>query len=301
MPSGLYLLLLDLSDMVHAVTPSSARIRSLLFCPANDERKLTKALDAGATLAVADLEDAIAPSEKERARKDLRRVVGEDPRTPNGLAIRVNDLAGPDAAADLELVRELGPAAVVVPKAAAATLAAAAPGLPPIVAIVETPAGLQECAAIARVSGVKALLLGGVDLALALRLGGRADGLDLLFARSRLVVDSAAAGIDPPLDGVFTAVGDLDGLRAEAELVRSLGFGGKACIHPAHLETIHEAFSPGEAEATWARRVVEAFDGAAAEGSGAISVDGEMVDLPVAERARAILAELAETTVGGAR
>jgi len=280
--------------MVHAVTSSTDPIRSLLFCPGNDERKLSKALDAGATLAVADLEDAIAASEKENARGFLAGFAGAHDRTATDLAIRVNDLAGPHAEADLELVRRLRPAAVIVPKADAGSLAAAAADLPPIVAIVETPSGLLECAAIAAVPGVKALLLGGVDLTLALRLGGRADGLDLLFARSQLVTASAAAGIDPPVDGVYTAVRDLDGLRAEALLVKSLGFGGKACIHPSHLETIAAVFRPSEAEAAWAARVVEAYDDAAANGSGAISVDDEMVDLPVAERARGILAEMGQ-------
>jgi len=283
------------------VSPSTEPLRSLLFCPASDQRKLAKALDSAASLAVADLEDAIAPAEKGTARQRLAELAGADPRAGDRLAIRINELGSPYAEEDLAMAREVRPAAIVVPKAAAETLAEiASPSLPPLIAIVETAQGLQECHAITAVSGVKALLLGGVDLTLSLRLGGREDGLDLLFARSRLVVDSAAAGLDPPLDGVFTSVRDLDGLRAEASLARSLGFGGKACIHPSHIETIHEAFQPSQQEVEWARQVVDAFDAAAANGTGTLQVDGEMIDLPVAERARKVLAEIGQTAGGTA-
>ena len=213
---------------------------------------------------------------------------------PDGprVAVRVNALNGPHAREDLEVVACGGAAAVVVPKASAAALEGlSGRGLPPVVAIVETPHGLQESARIARAPGVTALLLGRVDLAQALHLDARADGIDFLYARSQLVIDSAAAGLQGPLDGVWTAIDDLGGLRAEAELVRSLGFAGKACIHPAHIPIVNAAFRPSPEQVRWAERVVAAYAEAQSRGIGAIRVDSSMIDVPVVARARDILSE----------
>ena len=137
-----------------------------------------------------------------------------------------------------------------------------AAALPPIIAIVETAAGLQESAEIATAPGVWALLLGAVDLGVELRLTPRADGLELLFARSKLVVDSAAAQIAPPIDVVHVDIADDDALRAESELARSLGFGGKACIHPRQVPIVERAFAPTADELERARRVVDAYEAA---------------------------------------
>ena len=141
-----------------------------------------------------------------------------------------------------------------------------AAALPPIIAIVETAAGLQESAEIATAPGVWALLLGAVDLGVQLRLTPRADGLELLFARSKLVVDSAAAQIAPPIDVVHVDIADDDALRAESELARSLGFGGKACIHPRQVPIVERAFAPTAAELERARRVVSAYEDARSTG-----------------------------------
>ncbi len=273
-----------------------AAIRSLLFTPGDDARKLSKAFASGAALAVADLEDAVAESQKPAARDTVgaalaeRRAPGADPGALR--AVRVNPLDGPFATADLAMVAVAGADAVVVPKARAATLRSLdIAALPPIVAIVETAAGLQESAEIASAPGVWALLLGAVDLGVELRLTPRPDGLELLFARSKLVMDSAAAEIAPPIDVVHVDFNDVDGLRAQSALARSLGFGGKACIHPAQVPIVTEAFSPSDAELERAGRVVQGYEAARARGEGVVRVDGEMVDLPVYERARDIIGE----------
>src|SRR6202034_4273449 len=105
---------------------------------------------------------------------------------------------------------------------------------------------------------VIALLLGGVDLGAARGLQTRDDGLEIHYARSKLVVDSAAAGIRAPIDVVHTAIDDLDGVERQSQLARSLGMRGKACIHPAHVEVINAAFTTSPQELDWARRVLTA-------------------------------------------
>jgi citrate lyase beta subunit len=280
-------------NMTTARSGSASRhIRSVLFAPGDDSRKLGKAIAAGATLAIADLEDAVAEPAKATARDAVAAALAQ--RAPGGgrCAVRINALDSPFAGDDLAMASWAGADAIVVPKARASSLRALdASALPPIIAIVETATGLQESAEIATAPGVWALLLGAVDLGVELRLMPRADGLELLFARSKLVVDSAAAQIAPPIDVVHVDIADADALRVESELARSLGFGGKACIHPRQVPIVERAFTPSADELERARRVVAAYELARARGEGVVRVDGAMVDLPVYERARDIVAE----------
>jgi citrate lyase beta subunit len=163
------------------------------------------------------------------------------------------------------------------------------PGLP-VIAIVETARGLRLAYEIACAPRVAMLVLGAVDLGAELRLEPRADGQEILYARSKLVVDSCAAGLRGPADVVFRDTRDEEGLEREALLVRSLGMRAKACIHPAQVPVVNRVFSPSEAQLSWARSVISAYEEAVAEGRGALALDGEMIDLPVVERARSILA-----------
>ncbi len=181
--------------------------------------------------------------------------------------------------------------AIVLPKAEPDDVAQLPPGCPPVIAIVETAAGLRAAFELASDPRVAALFLGSIDLGAALGLERRADGLELLHARSRLVLDSAAAGIRPPFDGVHADVGDLDGLAGEIALARSLGMRGKGCIHPAQVAVVNAGFAPRLEEVDWARRVVAAYEEGIAAGRGAVSLEGEMIDLPVVKRARIVLSE----------
>jgi citrate lyase beta subunit len=271
---------------------SPRRIGSVLFAPGDDPRKLGKAIDAGATFAIADLEDAVAEPAKAAARDVVAAALTGRPAAGGRCAVRINALDTPFAGDDLAMASSAGADALVVPKARAASLRTLdAAALPPIIAIVETAAALQESAEIATAPGVWALLLGAVDLTVELRLTPRADGLELLFARSKLVVDSAAAQISPPIDIVHVDIADVAALRAQAELARSLGFGGKACIHPRQVPIVERAFAPTTEELDRARRVVSAYEAATARGEGVVRVDGAMVDRPVYERARDIVGE----------
>jgi citrate lyase beta subunit len=202
-------------------------------------------------------------------------------------------------AADVDMAEALDLDGVVLPKAEAVAVGEVEGLGLPVVAIVETAAGLRGAYELAALPAVEALVLGAVDLGLALGLERRDDGLELLFARSSVVVDSAAAGVRGPIDQVWTTLRDDDGLRRDCELGRSLGFRGKACIHPEQVPVVNDAFSPSTAELARAREVVRAFEIAAADGRGVVDLDGEMIDLPVAERARELLAEAKRSVLYG--
>jgi citrate lyase subunit beta/citryl-CoA lyase len=133
------------------------------------------------------------------------------------------------------------------------------------------------------------LALGAADLGAELGLEPRPDGLELLYARSQLVVDSAAAGIRPPFDVVHLDTRDDAGLERESLLARSLGFGGKLCIHPAQVGIVNRAFAPSEEQIAWAHAAIAAYEEGLREGRGAASLDGELIDAPVVERARRIV------------
>jgi len=277
----------DIGDSVNRM-PSLASARSFLFAPGGDARKLAKALEAGADAVVADLEDAVLPEEKARARVVVAEAMAADASALR--LVRVNAVGTPWFEVDLAELRPLGLDGVVLPKATPeGAVQAGAIGLP-MVAIVETADGLRRAHALASVPGVEALVLGAVDLGLELGLEPRPDGDELLFARSSVVVDSAAAGIRAPVDQVWVDTRDLDGLERDCRRARSLGFRGKACIHPAQVPVVNEAFAPSSDEVARARDVVAAYEQAAAEGRGAVALDGEMIDLPVVERARRVLA-----------
>src|SRR4051812_35585341 len=259
---------------------------SYLFVPASDLRRIDKALASDAHAVIVDLEDAVA----ETAKDDARRVVAErlrEPRPGGGAQlVRINGLDTAHARADLEALDGLALDGVVVPKAEPQPLQGLAPSGPPVIALVETAIGLRRAFETASRPRVTALMLGVVDLAAQLGVTPGPDQRELLHARSGLVDDTIAAGIRAPIDGPCTAIGDKEALRGETVAAKALGFAAKACIHPNQLETVHDVFTPTDDEIAWARRVVAAAEG----GRGAVAVDGQMVDAPVVARARRLLA-----------
>ncbi len=232
---------------------------------------------------IADLEDAVAPDRKDEARELVARL-----RPP---IIRVNGADTPWFADDLALAAELELEAIVLPKATPESVAALGAAGPPVIAIVETAQGLRLAYEIATAPRVVLLMLGAADLGVELRLEPRPDGQEILYARSKVVADSAAAGIRRPIDIVHLDIRDLGGLEASARFARSLGFGGKGCVHPDQVAVVNRVFRPEPDEVEWARRVLEAFERGEREGRGAVALEGTMVDLPVVERARQVLAE----------
>jgi citrate lyase subunit beta/citryl-CoA lyase len=264
-----------------------SEIRSALFAPAAAPTRYKRALSAGADAVFFDLEDAVAASEKDAARDLLVEfLAGERPADSLAL-VRVNAPATPTGRADLEAVAKMRIDGVVVPKADPEAVALAAAAGLPLVALVETAAGILEAAEVAAAPAVEVLMLGPVDLAVELGVRESPSGDELIVARGQLVLAAAAAGLPGPLDGPCLRPRDERVLELEIERARRLGFGGKTCIHPAQIGPVAAGFSPNPAEREWARKIAAAF---AAAGEGVVEVDGEMVDQPVARRARRILA-----------
>ena len=215
--------------------------RSLLFVPGDDPGRLREAFASGTDAVVADLEDAVAPERKEAARATIARTL---PRLEG--AARIVRVNAPDTGlceADLAAIADLSLDAVVLPKATPSAVSALGPDGPPLIAVVETARGVQCADEIAAAPRVAALALGAGDLALDLRLEPRPDALELLYARSKLVVDSIAAGLRGPFDRVFPRLTDEEGLRADALLARSLGFAGKSCTHPSQPAVVNDVFA----------------------------------------------------------
>jgi citrate lyase beta subunit len=267
------------------------KLRSILFVPADNDRRLSRALSSEADAIVADLEDGVAPREKARAREVLRRTFADAHANWPRRFVRIN--ADPaELEADLTALEGLDIDALVVPKATPEAVQLV--GNRPLIAIVESAHGVLHAGEIARSEGVCALLLGTVDLMLELRMRPRPDGLELLFPSSMLLFESAAAAIQPPIDGVHVALADPEGLERRARSARSLGFGGKACIHPDQVAIVNDAFTPTADELDEARNIIAVFEEAVASGRGTTTHAGRMVDLPVAEHARRLLAEATE-------
>ncbi|MGY2084139.1 HpcH/HpaI aldolase/citrate lyase family protein [Blastococcus sp. SYSU DS0539] len=255
-----------------------------LFVPGDRPDRFAKAAATGADVVVLDLEDAVAPDAKEAARTEVAAWLRDAPRT---CAVRVN-ADGPDLAADLAVLAAAGPALVLLPKAqeprAVAAVVDRLPAGSRVVALVETARGVLDAAAVAAVPGVARLAFGNFDLAAELAVDPD-HGPAMAPARGALVLASAAAGLPAPVDGVTGAVGDAARLGEDVARARALGFGGKLCIHPAQVGPVATAFAPSEEELAWAERVL-----AGAGSNGVAVVDGRMVDRPVVERARRLLA-----------
>ena len=258
---------------------------SLLFVPGSRPERIAKALAAGADAVIVDLEDAIAPGEKDAARAALAAAL--DAVRP--VMVRVNAADTPWFPADLELLAHPGVAAVVLPKAEHAEDVAVvhrAAGGKPVLPLIESALGFEQRLSLAHAAGAQRLIFGHIDFQADMNMRATED--ELLPFRVALVLASRLADILPPIDGVTTALDDADLLRSDAVRARRLGFGGKLCIHPRQVAVVNQCFTPDADEVAWAQRVVAAD---AAAGGAAVAVDGRMVDRPVVLRARAIVAE----------
>lgn len=277
--------------------------RSLLFVPATAQRFVEKAHTRGADVIILDCEDSIPPPEKAAARAALpaaAKLVGQ---AGAAVCVRINrplELAVPDIAAAvmpevtaLMLPKVMGPehvrllSEVVAAREAALGLAI---GHTRFIGLVETPQALPALAAIAGADPrMAALAVGSEDLCTELE---SVPGADSMYVHAMLLVAAArGAGILPMGSvGAFADFSDLEGYRESLKRSRRLGFGCAACIHPLHVPIINEEYGPSAAEVDRARRLIAAFDEALAKGLGAVAFEGAMIDLPVVERARKVLA-----------
>jgi len=256
-------------------------VRSALFLPASNPRAIAKARGLSCDLVILDLEDAVAEGDKDAAREAA--VVSADGSWGDRLlAVRLNG-PGPWHEADLAALAEAkGLDLVVVPKVETPDYAEmlAARLAKPILAMIETPAGVYSAREIAGVPGVEGLLAGSNDLAATLRLPGGREGLAL--ALQSILLAARAAGI-AALDGVYNRLDDPEGLAADCEAGRLFGFDGKALIHPNQIETANRVFGPSAAELEDARALVEAATG------GAERFRGRMIEAMHVDSARRAL------------
>lgn len=260
--------------------------RSYLFVPGDRPDRFEKARTSGAHVAILDLEDAVAPGQKDAARDLVTAWLSAE----RPIYVRVNAPHTPWFAADVRALARPGVAGVLVPKVESpeqlAPVMAQLAGDAPIVPILETARGVWQAREIAEHPRVPRVIFGSWDFQLDVGIPG--DDEALLYARSHIVLMSRLAGALPPVDGVTAALDDPARLQADVEQSRRLGFGGKMCIHPKQVAAINAGYGPTAVELAWAREVLAAV---AASGAGALRVAGQMVDRPVIERARRIVAE----------
>ncbi|WP_431273684.1 HpcH/HpaI aldolase/citrate lyase family protein [Variovorax ureilyticus] len=267
----------------------ASTVRSLLFVPGHQGARFDKACQSGADAIVLDLEDAVPLDRKDEARAQVVQwlaVRSKGSASPQ-IAIRVNGAETPWHADDLAVCASAGVDALMLPKSEdPAVLRAVAARLPAValLPLVETARGMARLKEIAAAPGVQRLVFGTIDFQADLDIEG--EGLELLYFRSRMVLASRVAGIQPPVDGVSTTIDDAGRIEADALQARRLGFGAKLCIHPKQVAMVNRGFSPTPAQIDWARRVIEAD---AASGGAPVAVDGKMVDRPVVLKAQALL------------
>jgi citrate lyase subunit beta / citryl-CoA lyase len=274
----------------------SLALRSLLFVPADDERKIARALVSGADAVILDLEDSVSLPNKEAARHLAARTL--DDRQQARIFVRINAFSSALAEADLEAVLSRRPDGIVLPKSRSgddilrlATMTGA--NLPVIAIATETASSLLAMGSYALAGGtLMGLAWGGEDLSVELGASSNrtSDGQyadPYRLARSLCLIGARAAGVEP-IDAVYTAYRDLAGLEAEAAAAARDGFTGKLAIHPDQIAIINRIFTPSGRELERARRIVAAFREAGHR--GVIGFDGEMLDVPHLRRAERLIA-----------
>ncbi len=267
-------------------------LRSALYMPSSNARALEKARTIPADAVIFDLEDAVAPEAKESARDAACAAVTSGAYGRRTLTIRCNGLDTPWGRDDLLAAAAVRPDAVVLPKTSGrASLDDVAAVTGPDVrlwAMVETPAAVFAVREIAAHPQVDALVVGTNDLARELRAALVPGRAPLLPHLATVVLAAREAGVDV-LDGVYNDVRDPVGFEAECRQGAELGFDGKTLVHPSQVEVANRVWAPDEAQVEHARRVIEAFEAAARDRRGVVTVDGRMVEQLHVDEARRVL------------
>jgi citrate lyase subunit beta / citryl-CoA lyase len=277
--------------------------RSFLFAPGNHARRVEKCLTLGADAVILDLEDAVANAEKAATRATVVEAL-QRPRRCQGY-VRVNSLGTEWSHGDFVAVAAAGVDGIVLPKVESASDLETAEwllkslererGLPDggidLIPIIETAAGYSNIGSILRAARrARRVAFGAGDFTLDVGITWSAEEAELLPYRTAFVVESRAAGLEPPLDTVWVTLSDAEGFRRSVQRAKDLGFQGKLCIHPDQVPVVNERFRPSEQELAHARKVVDAFGQAERDGLAAIQVDGQFVDYPIVYRAQRLIA-----------
>ena len=268
------------------------RLRSLLYLPANRPSAIAKARTLAADAVILDLEDAVQSDAKANARAAAVATALDRGWGDRALFLRVNGIGTPWHGDDLAAAQTQGFAGIVVPKvdtAVEATDVVKRAGGRPVLAMIETPAGVINAPAIAATPGVAGLISGMADLAKALNCGVDAHRTPLLYSLSAIVLAARAAGV-ACFDGVCTDYRNEVAFRAEAGQGKLLGFDGKTLIHPSQVDPCNAVFSPSAEEVAHAEAMIAAYQAALSAGRGVATLDGQMVEILHVEQARRLLA-----------
>lgn len=278
-------------------------LRTMLSVPGNRENMIEKARDLPADAIVLDLEDSVPVAEKANARAMARDAIAGQVLAGQRVFVRINSLASGLLEQDLEAVVIPGLAGINLPKPGSAddmrkvdaiidrleTERDIEKGHVRLTPWVETARGLINAFEIASASPrIVGIIFGAEDFTLDTGMQRTEAGDELLYPRTMVVIAARAAEVIA-IDTPYNDFRDEDGLIRETTLARQLGFQGKYVIHPSQIEPVNQAFRPSPEEVAEARRVVEAFDEAEAQGFASTSVDGKMIDTPIASRARRLL------------
>jgi (3S)-malyl-CoA thioesterase len=267
--------------------------RSALYVPASNARALDKAASLPVDALILDLEDAVAVAQKDAARDVLAEALDSNDYGPRARLVRINGLATPWGRNDLAAFgQRIGVDGLVVPKvtdpADLDAVAALAPEIP-LWAMMETPLAMLNAGTIAAHPRLVGMVMGTNDLAKDLGSRARADRLPMLAGLGLCVLAARAHG-RVILDGVYNALHDTDGLVAECQQGRDMGFDGKSLIHPAQVDIANAAFAPTEAELDLARRQIAAYDAAIGMGTGIAVLDDRIVENLHVAAARSLIA-----------
>ena len=285
------------------MTTRTRKRRSMLYIPGNNAAMIQQGGVYGADCLLLDLEDSIAPGEKDAARILLKHTLPHTNFYGAEVAVRVNHLDTPFGHDDLREIVPIQPDALRLPKIESVgdilrvlgliEEIENAHGLPhdrlTVHAMIETAVGVENALSIAKASPrIASITIGGQDLAadMGISLEKNSHGLD--YASQRIVMAAKAARIEA-MDTVFVDVDDEEGLRAAARHAKELGFTGKAAINPRQIEVINEVFTPTEEEIARAIDIVSAYNRHKAAGVGVFALHGKMVDAPVVARALHVL------------
>jgi citrate lyase subunit beta/citryl-CoA lyase len=275
------------------------KMRTVLFSPADKPERVRKVLASGAAdVVVADLEDGVAPANKEMARQAAADILSESSSANSVRAVRINAWPGSAAESDLEAILPFRPDLIVVPKCEDVQaiqmlderLAQSGADETRFILIIETAKGMVHAAALAGASSrVAAIAFGAEDLSASVGIRRTPDNSTVAMPRAWVPIAAASAGVWA-IDMITTDYEDVERCGREAAEARDLGYAGKMVIHPGQIATVHVAFSSSENEVAWATKVMAAASEHEINDGGVIAVDGKMIDAPLIEQARRILA-----------
>ncbi len=277
--------------------------RALLYMPGDNWKMITKALTLGVDSICMDMEDGVALNKKAEARANVAKALRELDFGASEKLARVNAVGSGLEKDDLEAALSSRPDGIVIPKVesyeqiewASKLIEAAerqrgwAPNSVRVLVGVETARGILNLKEIAAHPRLDAVIFGGEDFAASVGATRTKEAVELLYARQAVVVACAAYDLQA-IDIVTIDYKDLEALRAEAEFGARLGYQGKQIIHPAQVEPVQRAFTPGAEAVAYAQRIVETFEAHQKEGKGAYALDGKMIDMPLLKNAQKVLA-----------